>query len=107
VARILIAEPDRSLRQLLAHMVTEFGHEPAGPESSDCDVLIVEPAWEQGRRLAERLRAGVPGLPIICVSHASPSSWRDEVAPIAFLAKPFTLADLERAVADAVAQSST
>jgi DNA-binding response OmpR family regulator len=106
VARILIAEPTPALHQLLEQVVTDVGHEPVDAtgvcEQLVCDALILEPDWPGARRLAECLRHTVPTLPVVCVSKRSTSSWATEFGVDAYLVKPFTLQDLEEAIAASV-----
>jgi hypothetical protein len=99
MARIAIAEPDTQVRQLYAEIVTELGHEPVA--APPCDLLLLEPAWDDARRQAEILRAAQPDLPIVCVSSRRPNEWTDELCG-EFLRKPHSLDDLRRAITDSV-----
>lgn len=112
-ARVLIGEPFPEVRQLLERAVDHLGHEAlthepgaAGPPL-DVDVLVLEPSYEGGLALAQELRRENPGLSVICTCSETPGSDIRELAPVAYLVKPFALADLERALADAVRRSVT
>jgi DNA-binding NtrC family response regulator len=110
-ARVLIGEPFPEVRQLLERAVDLLGHEPVAHQPGaaamprDVDVLVLEPALEGGLELARALRAGNPDLPVICTCSEAPATEFSELSPIAYLVKPFALADLERALLDAVRRS--
>jgi CheY-like chemotaxis protein len=110
-ARVLIGEPYPAVRHLLERAVDLLGHEAVAHEPgaheppADVDVLVLEPALEGGLELARALREQNPGLPVICTCSETPGSEIRELAPVAYLVKPFALADLERALLDAVKRS--
>jgi CheY-like chemotaxis protein len=110
MARILIAHPAASIRQLLEQVVEGLGHEaatsPDGPTGLACDVLVLDPGWPDAYRLALKLRARRPGLPVVCVSSRSRSKFAAQLASSAFLVLPVTLGELESALRDAVAEAS-
>jgi len=105
--RIVVAEPSRQVRELLVQAVEGSGHEAAiwqGQPAGDLerlDLLIGEPADAGVLALARGLRAGRPQLPIIWVSIAPPSPATRALAPAAHLVKPFSLAELDAAIAAA------
>jgi hypothetical protein len=68
----------------------------------DVDVIVLEPADPHALAAAEALRLRDDRLPIVCASiyPQTPSSRRLE--PVAYLVKPFPLAELERALAIAI-----
>jgi DNA-binding NtrC family response regulator len=109
MARILIAHPAASIRQLLEQVVEELGHEagtsPDAPGALACDVLVLDPDWPDACRLALKLRARRPGLPVVCVSSRSRSAFAGQLPCSAFLVLPVALAELERALRDAVAEA--
>jgi DNA-binding response OmpR family regulator len=105
--RVLIGEPFAPVRELLERAVSGFGHEALTPgpdweqELPDVDVLVLEPSFEEGVRLARALRREKPGLPVICAYGLAPDSSIEELEPVAYLAKPFALAELEQALTEA------
>jgi hypothetical protein len=101
MARILIAEPDESLRRLYEAHLAHLGHEVVGPgaDAASIDFAIVEPAARRELLEATRLRGERPELPIVFVSVAPPSPPTRALLPVAHLLKPFKLADLDKALA--------
>lgn len=102
MARILIVDPSSEISELLAHAVNRLGHEPvfAGSlgteEMAAPDVALIEPAFRETFALAGRLRESLPELPIVCLSVYPKSVAVAALQPIAYLLKPFTLAELEQ-----------
>jgi DNA-binding response OmpR family regulator len=107
MARVLISEPHPDCRALVELVVQRVGHDPLGPgeltEGDDPGLLILEPASADGLAIAQRLRRRLGNLPIICTSVRPPSAATETLQPAAYLVKPFRLADLESAVATALA----
>jgi CheY-like chemotaxis protein len=107
MARILIIEPHAEVRDLLARIVVRMGHEPvpslgSGEDDlSGIDVVLLEPAAWEGVDTARAARA--KGARIVGVSIFPASEEARALEPVAYLLKPFSLADLERAIAAAVA----
>lgn len=108
MARILISEPHPDLRVLLEAIVRRAGHEPVGHgELVDGDapeLMILEPASAEGLAAAAGLRGRLEDLPIICASILPPSEASKALGPVAHLLKPFRLAELETAIAGALAR---
>jgi len=108
MATILIAEPSEALRGLFAAVIAHLGHHAVdarglGAEDlAEVDVLVLEPGESWALELAERLRRARPDLPIICVSIHPPTPLSRALDPVAFVQKPFALADLEEALTRAV-----
>jgi CheY-like chemotaxis protein len=108
--RILVCEPHAEVRELLGHVVERLGHEPVYPAGGrvrtlpegDVDVILLEPADPASLSAAERLRGRCAELPIVCASIHPDSGETARLRPLAYLLKPFGLADLERALAAAV-----
>ena len=75
-------------------------------QSRHFDVAVVETATSPGLRLARALGAARPGTPLVVVSVAAPTDETRALAPTAHLVKPVRLAELGRALADALALSS-
>ena len=110
VMRILVVEPHAEVRALLGHVVERLGHEavfPSGPRGEvlpdgDVDVLLLEPADPAARTTAERLRRRRRELPIVCASIYPDFEQLGSLRPVAYLVKPFSLCELERALCAAV-----
>jgi DNA-binding response OmpR family regulator len=103
--KVLVCEPHSEVRALLGHVVERLGHEAVYPTGrrgevvvGDVDVLLLEPADRDARVAAESLRARREGLPIVCVSIDPEPERVAYLQPLAYLVKPFGLADLERAL---------
>jgi DNA-binding response OmpR family regulator len=103
MARILIIDPSPEISELLAHALGRLGHEPvtaaafsADDEAPSIDAALIEPAFPETFAAATRLRELRPRLPIVCLSIYPKSVAVAALAPIAYLLKPFTLAELER-----------
>jgi len=107
--RILICEPQAEVRELLVHVVERLGHEPVFPESrrgdalpGDVDVVLLEPADPGARSAAETLLHQHEGIPVVCASIHPDSGQANGLRPLAYLVKPFGLAELEQALTAAV-----
>lgn len=106
----MISDPHPIVRETLVRMVSHLGYEPfvvaEGPPPTparlrSADVLLVEPASPEGRRLARSARAAHPGVAIL--SQGAPAGIeRLGLTPVAHLPKPFTLAQLEAALQHAL-----
>jgi len=111
MTRVLVADPYPEIRELLAHVVSGVGYEPVayrGEEAEtldDVDILLLEPALPGGLELARSLRARDPGLPIVCLSIYPPTPETSALSPLAYLLKPFALAELQRTLRDAGARA--
>jgi CheY-like chemotaxis protein len=106
MAKILISEPHLEVRELLARVIEAMGAEPlvTEPSSADeLDLLLIEPGSEAALELARRLRAERPGLPIVCVSIYPPQLESDLLSPAAYLVKPFSVAELQGVLRNALA----
>jgi DNA-binding response OmpR family regulator len=102
---VLIYEPEPDLRLFVQDAVRELGHEallactraPAAP-----DVVLV--AVGAGMRsVVSRVREAHPALPVICAGTMPGDVEADVVGSVAYLIKPFTLQDLDRALIKALA----
>ncbi len=108
--RILICEPQAEVRDLLAHVVERLGHEPVFPAGrpddavpgGGVDIVLVEPADPAARVTAETLMRRQEGIPVVCASIDPDSGQARGLRPVAYLVKPFGLAELERALTAAV-----
>jgi CheY-like chemotaxis protein len=111
VARILLCEPHPEVRTLLAHVVTRLGHEPVFADdelghgdAAAIDVMVIEPADPRALAAAQILRLEREEAPIVCASIYPPTAHSRRLEPVAYLVKPFALAELERALEAAVAR---
>lgn len=109
MANILIIDSDSTVARLLVEVARRAGHEgivaggPAGGISErEADLLLVDPTAPGALELAAALRRRRPGFPIVTVG-ADPADPRCErFAPTARVARPFRIAELERALAEAL-----
>jgi CheY-like chemotaxis protein len=105
VARVLICEPHDDISALLELVVRRLGHEPVTHAGGDLDVAVdaavIEPGVEAGLHVARRLRA--LNVPVLLASIYPADAAMLELAPAAYLVKPFPLYELERALARALA----
>jgi DNA-binding response OmpR family regulator len=107
VARVLISEPHPDSRALFELVVRRAGHQPVGlGELADRDppeLMILEPASGEALAIAHQLRRRLEDLPIICTSIQPANGDTAALRPVAYLVKPFRLAELEAALAAALA----
>ena len=113
MARILLAESDKPIREFLAGILADFGHEVItcqnDSEAAVClairpiDVLVTDLVLREGEglRLSSYFAAhGIPTVTLTGRKFQADLAGPDRVMPL--LDKPFRFADLER-VLDAVA----
>lgn len=62
----------------------------------------IEPGDASSFELARRARERRPGLPLVCVSIYPPGPETEPLSPSAYLLKPFSVAELQRVLADAL-----
>ncbi len=105
MARILLTEPDRAIREFIAGILNEFGHDVVACENivdaevwlatSSIDVLVTDLVvrGEQGVMLSRSCSA--LGIPTVTLSggHFVPGQVS---RPPALLEKPFRFSDLQR-----------
>ena len=96
----------------MGHVVSRLGHEPVytscpGDVLPDgVDVILLEPADTRALGAAQVLRLRHERLPIVCASIYPETADARRLAPVAYLVKPFPLAELERALTTAVERLS-
>lgn len=105
MARVLICEPHDDICALLEVVVRRLGHEPVlsmhGEEDGlPVDAAVIEPGEPVGISLARTLRA--QGVPVLFTSIYPPETEALDLAPAAYLVKPFPLYALERALQNAL-----
>ena len=115
MARVVVVEPDRRLRDFIAGILAEFGHEVqpvATPGDARrwmapgrCDVVATDLVLGAGSR---RLFPWATGLPIVTLSGepARPAP-NGRGRPMRLRDKPFRVADLQHLVAAVTAASSS
>jgi DNA-binding response OmpR family regulator len=85
--RVLIAESDEDVRDLLELTVRRLGYEAvAADECTNIDAMLVEPASAVGRSVLRRFGADAP--PVICLSIYPPEEAVVPKASVAYLVKP-------------------
>lgn len=112
MARILLAEPDPAIREFIAGILAEFGHDVMTCENaveasvwiatSPFDVLVTDMMLrsEQGVNLSRDCAAlGIPTITLTGREYRPDQS--EAVRPLSLLEKPFRFADLQR-VLDAI-----
>jgi CheY-like chemotaxis protein len=106
VGRVLICEPDPEVRQLLRHVVERRGYEAVLEPNGlrDLAAVLLEPSDVASVELAQAARALDAALPIVCASIEPPTAGSRKLAPVAHIVKPFTLSELDRALASALSR---
>jgi CheY-like chemotaxis protein len=107
---VLVLEPDPEVRDLVSLVARRLGHDTVTDVPSPAlgiDIVVVEPESFRALLAAQVLRERFPALSIVCASIAPPSGKTAELRPVAYLQKPFTLSELERALTRALPASST
>jgi CheY-like chemotaxis protein len=101
MARVLIIEPEPDLRLLVQEAVRELGHEAllfdGSASSSSVDVLLVA-VFAGMTALVTRLRHAHAPLSVVCAGTMPAGQEVRALRPAAYLIKPYTLGDLERAL---------
>lgn len=121
VLRVLIVEDESLVSLFLQDVLRDLGHEVSGIAPSlrtalafaagtptDLAIVDVGLAGDGGdgidAAVALRARHGIPALLMTGASLASLGDRVQDAQPLGFLAKPYTEADVERALSAAVAQ---
>jgi CheY-like chemotaxis protein len=95
--RVLIAESDDDVRDLLELTVRRLGYEAvASDESANVDAMLVEPASAVGRSVLRRFGADAP--PVICLSIYPPEEALVPAASVAYLVKPASATQIAAAL---------
>ena len=95
--RILIAECDADIRELLEMTVQRLGYVAVGA-NDDCkiDAVLLEPACETGRSVLQRLGDNAP--PVVCLSIYPREHGLEPATSVAYLTKPATSAQIAKAL---------
>ena len=106
VTRVLIYEPHPEVRGFLVRLVEHLGYEPVPCEEEtappDGEILLLDTASEDALELARSLRRVNPLLPLVCAGNEMPCPDVLALEPVAFLVKPFTIAECELALGQAL-----
>jgi CheY-like chemotaxis protein len=95
--RVLIAESDEDVRELLELTVRRLGYETgASNEHGDVDVMLLEPACAAGRSVLRRFGADAP--PVVCLSIYPPEDGHGPAATVAYLVKPASSTEIADAL---------
>lgn len=114
---VLLVEDNEGVRVLAARMLEDLGYQvrQAG-DTATADALISSQGLpdvvlsdvllpgENGVHFAERLRVAFPELPVLLATGFAPDSLDAAIANYEVLEKPFTRADLAKAVAEALSR---
>ena len=95
--RVLIAEPDADVRELLELTVRRLGYEAvAVDERGDVDAVLLEPASAMGRAVLRRFGADAP--PVVCLSIYPREEGLEPSASVAYLVKPASSTEIADAL---------
>jgi CheY-like chemotaxis protein len=95
--RVLIAECDADIRELLEMTVQRLGYIAVdAADESDVDAVLLEPACETGRSVLRRFGDRVP--PIVCLSIYPREHGLEPASSVAYLMKPATSAQIAKAL---------
>ena len=116
MARVLLAEPNRLVRQFIAGILTDFGHDVTACE--DCteaaarltigstDVLVTDMILRDGNGSMLSRHCAARGIPTITLSgHEFRVAQAEQDCPPLLVEKPFQLDDMQ-GVVDAVAAAA-
>jgi DNA-binding response OmpR family regulator len=95
--RILIAESDDDVRDLLELTVRRLGYEALAADArKDVDAILVEPASAVGRSVLRRFGADAP--PVICISIYGREKGLEPATSVAYLVKPASSTEIAAAL---------
>jgi DNA-binding response OmpR family regulator len=95
--RVLIAEADDDVRDLLELTVQRLGYEAvAADDGTEVDAMLVEPASAVGRAVLRRF--GVDSPPVICLSIYPREEGLEPAASVAYLVKPASSTEIADAL---------
>jgi hypothetical protein len=95
--RVLIAEPDADVRELLEVTVKRLGYEAMSkPDGGKVDAVLLEPACAAGRSVLRRFGAYAP--PVVCLSIYPREDGLEPPSSVAYLLKPASSAQIAGAL---------
>ena len=95
--RVLIAECDADIRELLEMTVRRLGYIAVGAiDDSEIDAVLLEPACETGRSVLQRFGDDAP--PVVCLSIYPREHGLEPATSVAYLTKPATSAQIAKAL---------
>jgi DNA-binding response OmpR family regulator len=95
--RVLIAEPDQDVRELLELTVRRLGYEAvAADDCGDVDAMLLEPACPEGRSTLRRFGADAP--PVVCLSIYPRADGLEPSGSVAYLVKPASSSEIADAL---------
>jgi DNA-binding response OmpR family regulator len=96
--RVLIAECDADIRELLEMTLDRLGYVPVdATDHSDVDAVLLEPACKSGRSVLERF--GNNAAPVVCLSIYPREHGLEPSTSVAYLTKPATSTQIAKALA--------
>ncbi len=95
MTRILVAEHDPTVRELIHVQLRVLGYEAVEPETQeDFELALIEPERPWALELARRIRREQPSLPLVFLSVREPTERTAILQPQAHLVKPVGLTAL-------------
>ena len=95
--RVLIAECDADIRELLEMTVRRLGYVPVdAADESEVDAVLLEPACKTGRSVLQRFGDDAP--PVVCLSIYPREHGLEPATSVAYLTKPATSAQIAKAL---------
>jgi DNA-binding response OmpR family regulator len=95
--RILIAECDSDIRELLEMTVRRLGYEAVDAlDGSEIHAVLLEPGCESGRRVLQRFGDDAP--PVVCLSIYPREHGLEPSSSVAYLTKPATTSEIADAL---------
>jgi len=95
--RILIAECDADIRELLEMTVRRLGYTAVGTtDDIEVDAVLLEPACATGRSVLRRFGDDAP--PVVCLSIYPREHGLEPATSVAYLTKPATSAQIAKAL---------
>jgi len=93
--RVLIAEPDAYVRELLEATVERLGYEVVDDDGA-VDAVLLEPASAAGHSALERFGDAAP--PVVCLSIYPREDGLEPSSSVAYLVKPASTAAIAEAL---------
>ena len=95
--RVLIAEPDEDVRELLELTVRRLGYEAvAAGDCGNVDAMLLEPGCPEGR--SALLSFGADSPPVVCLSIYPRADGLEPSGSVAYLVKPASSGEIAAAL---------